>query len=102
APHRPAQKARTAMDARYAVCCGLDVHKARVTACLRSPGDGPERRQEVRTFGTTTRALLRLVDWLTTAECTHVTMESTGVYWRAGYKLLGGGGGRVLVHAPQG
>jgi transposase len=67
------------MEVLYAVCCGLDVHKASVTACLRSPGAGTQRRQEVRTFGTTTRKLLRLVDWLTTAGCTHVAMESTGV-----------------------
>jgi transposase len=56
--------------------------------CLRSPGDGPQRRQEVRTFGTTTRELLRLTDWLTAVGCTHVAMESTGVYWRPVYNLL--------------
>jgi hypothetical protein len=38
------------MEVLYAVCCGLDVHKASVTACLRSPGAGAPRRQEVRTF----------------------------------------------------
>jgi AraC-like DNA-binding protein len=61
-----------------------------VTACLRSPGDGPQRRQEMRTFGTTTRELLRLADWLIAAGCTHVAMESTGVYWRPVYNLLEG------------
>jgi transposase len=66
------------MEVLYAICCGLDVHKASVTACLRSPGDGSPRRQEVQTFGTSTRELLRLADWLTAAGCTHVTMESTG------------------------
>jgi hypothetical protein len=50
------------MEVLYAVCCGLDVHKASLTACLRSPGDGPRRRQEVRTFGTSTRELVRLAD----------------------------------------
>jgi len=49
------------MEVLYPVCCGLDVHKVSVTACLRSPGDGPQRRQEVQTFGTSTRELLRLV-----------------------------------------
>jgi len=44
------------MEVLSPVCCGLDVHKASVTACLRSPGDGPPRRQEVHTFGTSTRA----------------------------------------------
>src|SRR5262245_50664308 len=84
----PCEKVRTAMDVLYPVCCGLDVHKASVTACLRAPGAGAPRRQEVRTFGTTTRELLRLVDWLTAARCTHVAMESTGVYWRPVYNNL--------------
>src|SRR5437773_3799659 len=44
-------------------CCALDVHQASVTASLRSPGDGPQRCQEVRTFGTTTPELLRLAHW---------------------------------------
>jgi transposase len=42
----------------------------------------------VQTFGTSTRELLRLVAWLTAASCTHVAMESTGVYWRPVYNLL--------------
>jgi transposase len=78
------------MEVLYAVCGGLDVHKASVTACLRSPGDGPQRRQEVRTFGTSTRELVRLADWLTAVDCTHVAMESTGIYWRPVYNLLEG------------
>ena len=78
------------MEVLYPVCCALDVHQASVTACLRSPGDGPQRRQEVRTFGTTTRELLRLADWLTAAGCTHVAMESTGIYWRPVYNILEG------------
>jgi transposase len=89
------------MDVLYAVCCGLDVHKASVTACLRSPGAGTQRRQEVRTFGTTTRELLRLEDWLTTAGCTHVAMESTGVYWRPVYNLLEGPFELLLVNAQH-
>src|SRR5262249_41199958 len=79
--------------------CGLDVHKASVTACLRSPGDGPRRREEVQTFGSSTRELLRLVEWLTAAECTHVAMESTGVYWRPVYNLLEDGFELLLVNA---
>ncbi len=69
------------------------------TACLRSPGAGAQRRQEVRTFGTTTRELLRLVDWLTAAGCTHVALESTGVYWRPVYNLLEGRCELFLVNA---
>ncbi len=89
------------MEVLYAVCCGLDVHKARVTACLRAPGDGPQRRQEVRTFGTTTRELLRLADWLSAAGCTHVAMESTGIYWRPVYNLLEGRFELSLVNAQH-
>src|SRR5262245_19184943 len=89
------------MEVLYAVCCGLDVHKASVTACLRSPGAGTQRRQEVRTFGTTTRERLRLVDWLTTAGCTHVALESTGIYWRPVYNLLAGRVELFLVNAQH-
>jgi transposase len=89
------------MEVLYAVCCGLDVHQASVTACLRLPGDGPQRRQEVRTFGTTTRELLRLADWLTAAGCTHVAMESTGVYWRPVYNLLEGSFELSVVNAQH-
>lgn len=89
------------MEVLYAVCCGLDVHKASVTACLRSPGDGPRRRQEVRPFGTTTGELLRLADWLTAACCTHVAMESTGIFWRPVYNLLEGRCELSLVHAQH-
>jgi transposase len=89
------------MEVLYAVCCGLDVHQASVTACLRSPGDGPQRRQEVGTFGTSTRELLRLADWLTAAGCTHVAMESTGIYWRPVYNLLEGSFELSLVNAQH-
>src|SRR4029453_5059828 len=89
------------MELLSPVCGGLEVHKASVTACLRSPGDGARRRQEVRTFGTTTRELLRLVDWLTAAGCIHVAMESTGVYWRPVYNLLEGSFELSLVNAQH-
>ena len=89
------------MEVLYAVCCGLDVQKPSVTACLRSPGDGPQRRQEVRKFGTTTRELLRLADWLTAAGCTHAAMESTGVYWRPVYNILEGVCALSLVNAQR-
>ena len=69
------------MEVTYPVCCGLDIHRKSVTACLLTPGDGPAPRQQVRTFGTMTADLERLRDWLLAAGCTHVAMESTGVYW---------------------
>ncbi len=47
------------MEVVYACCCGLDVHKKSVTACLLR-GSGPQRQQELRTYGTMTRDLLAL------------------------------------------
>lgn len=66
-------------------CCGLDVHKKNVVACLLTP-DG----KEIRSFGTMTRDLLAMTDWLKENSVTHVAMESTGSYWKPIYNLLEG------------
>ena len=58
------------------------MHKRTVVACLLTPGPRGKPTKEVRTFGTMTDDLLALSDWLTAAGCTHVAMESTGVYWK--------------------
>lgn len=76
------------MEVCHTACCGLDVHKKRVVVCLRTPGPNGQRRSEVQTFATTTRALMALADWLVAAGCTHVAMESTGIYWRPVYQIL--------------
>src|SRR5215475_6229555 len=89
------------MEVLYRVCCGLDVHKKTVVACLRFPGPNGKRAEEVRTFGTTTRELLKLADWLTAAGCTHIAMESTGVYWRPVYQILEGAFELLLVNAQH-
>ncbi len=76
------------MQVVHARCCGLDVHKKSVVACvLLTREDGTVQRQ-VRSFGTMTVDLLALADWLTAADVTHVAMESTGVYWRPVFNLL--------------
>lgn len=71
------------MEIVHERCCGLDVHKDSVVACALVPG-----RKVQRTFGTTTRELMILADWLSELELTHVAMESTGVYWKPIYNLL--------------
>lgn len=71
------------MEVMHERCCGLDVHKKSVTACIISP----EGRQ-IQTFGTMTKDLLDLADWITSKGCTHVAMESTGIYWKPIYNLL--------------
>jgi transposase len=69
-------------------CCGLDVHKQTVAACVRIPGPPGTRAQHVRTFGTTAAELLTLRDWLEAHGVTHVAMESTGVYWKPIFYVL--------------
>jgi transposase len=58
-------------------CCGLDVHMRTVVACVMSP-----EGQQVRTFGTMTRDLIALTQWLQSADVSHLAMESTGVFWQ--------------------
>ena len=67
---------------------GLDVHKAQVTACVRVPGRGRERAQEIAEFQTTVRGLLSLRDWLKAHRVTQVAMEATGVYWKPVWAIL--------------
>ena len=71
------------MDQVIERCCGLDVHKATVAACVRVPGPHGRRTVHVETFGTTTPDLLALRDWLGAHGVTHVAMESTGVDWKS-------------------
>ena len=76
------------MEAIIERACGLDVHQAQVTACLLVGRAGQRAKKEVRKFGTFTRDLLALRDWLREAGCTQVAMESTGVYWKPVYAVL--------------
>src|SRR5437867_6266012 len=68
--------------------CGLDVHQATVVACLLVGQAHEKPKKEVRTFGTFAQELMRLHDWLQSEGCTHVGMESTGVYWKPVYAVL--------------
>jgi transposase len=76
------------MDVIYERCCGLDVHKNSVVACLLLSHPQGEPARVIRTFGTMTEDLLALADWLAEKGCTHVAMESTGVYWKPIWNLL--------------
>ena len=68
------------MQVVHPVCCGLDVHQASLTACLRRMSDDGQITTEGRVCGTTFRDLLALSDWLAEQACPIVAMESTGVY----------------------
>jgi transposase len=85
------------MEVVHERCCGI--HKKTVVACLLTPGERGQPRREVRSFGTTTRALLELGDWLAAAGCTHVAMESTGSYWKPIHNLLEGSFTLLVVNA---
>jgi transposase len=89
------------MDTLHRCCAGLDVHKDSVFACVRRLLANDEVTEEVRTFGTTTAALLALLDWLVAAGVTIVAMESTGVYWKPVFNVLEGSVRILLVNAEQ-
>lgn len=86
------------MDVIHLKCAGLDLHKDTVVACARNV-TGTKVTHEVKTFGTTTRGLLTLSDWLTTRGCTHVAMEATGVYWKPVWHVLEGSFDLLLANA---
>jgi transposase len=88
------------MEVLYRCCCGLDVHKKSITACVLW-AEGKGRRKEKRTFGTFTRDLLSLLDWLKQCGVTHVAMESTGVYWKPVWNILEGQLEQVLLVNAQ-
>ena len=82
------------MEVVYECCCGLDVHAKSVVACLIKRG-----HKQIRTFSTMTEDLLALADWLWQAGCTHVAIESTGVYWKPVFNILEGVLRVILVNA---
>jgi transposase len=86
------------MQVMHEVCCGLDVHKKSVTACVLWASG---RRKQTREFGTFTRELLELADWLRACGVTHVALESTGVYWKPVWNLLEGQFEVLLVNAQH-
>ena len=80
------------MDKVYDICCGIDVHKKLMVACLRKGS-----RNVIREFGATTRELLTLADWLRESDCKMVAMESTASYWKPLYNILESSGLNAMV-----
>ncbi len=87
------------MEVLYKQCAGLDVHKKNVKVCLITPGADGQPHKELRTYATTTQDLLQMHDWLHSQGCTHVAMESTGVYWKPIYNLFEGDFTLLVVNA---
>jgi transposase len=86
------------MEVVHEVCCGLDVHKKSVTACVLWASG---RRRQTREFGTFTKDLLEMSDWLQSCGVTQVAWESTGVYWKPVWNLLAGQFEVLLVNAQH-
>ncbi len=80
------------MDKFYDICCGIDVHKKLIVACLRKGN-----KNVIREFGATTRELLTLADWLKESDCKMVAMESTASYWKPLYNILESSGLNAMV-----
>ena len=84
------------MEAIYRICCGVDVHKKMIVACLLRG-----RKHETRQFGTSTEDLLSLLDWLVASGCEAVAMESTASYWKPLYNILEASKMKVIVANAQ-
>lgn len=89
------------MDVKYARCCGIDVHKQTVVACVIVPDADGQPLKQTRTFSTMTDDLTALATWLKDQAVTHVAMESTGVYWKPVYNLLEGAFEILVVNAEH-
>lgn len=88
------------MEVLYPRAAGLDVHAQTVVAAVRI-AEGTKVSREARTFGTTTRELLLLNDWLKEFGVTHVGMEATGVYWKPVWHVLESDFALVLGNAKE-
>jgi transposase len=90
------------MEVQYERCCGIDVHKKTVVACVIVPGDKRgEVEKETQTYGTMADDLGALGQWLQSRGVTHIAMESTGVYWKPVFNLLEGQFAIVVVNAER-
>src|ERR1035441_8824938 len=95
----PAQEAEGgSMEILIACCAGLDVHKDSVEVCVRAL-EGSRVHQQTRHWGTTTRELLEMAEWLKSERVTHVAMESTRVYWKPIFNVLENDFEVLLVNA---
>lgn len=87
------------MQAIIERCCGIDVHKKTIVACLMVGKPNEEPKTTLKTFSTMTKDLLECRDWLESEGCTHVALESTGVYWKPVFNILEGSMEIILANA---
>ena len=89
------------MQILYPRCCGLDVHKASIAACILVYKDQGEPEIRRRTFSTFTKDLVRLKMWLSSSKVSQVALESTGVYWKPVWNILEPGSFQLILVNPQ-
>jgi transposase len=82
-------------------CCGLDVHKETIAACLTSESEDGTISRQKRIFGTMTQQLRELAQWLAEAKVTAVAMEATGIYWVPVWNVLEPYGFELLLINPE-
>jgi len=82
-------------------CCGLDVHKSMVMACIAHGALDKPPKFEIRKFSTMTSDLRELKKWLEGYKVTAVAMESTGIYWKPIFNILEDGFDVVLANAQH-
>ena len=82
----------------YKICCGIDVHKTFVVACIASTDNNGVTTYETHRFSSYTSGLKNLLQWLLTRNCKDVCMESTGKYWIPVYNILEDDCTIVLAH----
>jgi transposase len=88
------------MGSEYRRCCGMDLHKKTVVACVLAP-DGANGKPLRKVYGTFRRELTRMRGWLKQLHVTDIAMESTGVYWRPVWNVLEGHFARLLLANPK-
>lgn len=88
------------MEEIYDKCCGLDVHRDTIAACVMI-GNGPKKRKEIRTFSTFTGDIKALASWLKSLDIRHVAVESTGIYWKPIFNVFEGDFDVILVNAQH-
>ena len=82
----------------YQICCGIDVHKTFVVACIASTNRQGITTYKRHRFSTFTQGLKELLQWLLDNHCRDVCMESTGKYWIPVYNVLENDCAIVLAH----
>ena len=89
------------MEVLHLQCAGMDVHQETIVVCVLNTNEDGQVEKETRTFGTMTKHLFELLEWLESKSVTHIAMESTGVYWKPVYNILEGYFSITLANAHR-